>query len=444
MLWLAVPKPTTTRTEVDVGKEGPQVASVATPLALGVTHSRYSADDWNNPTAVSNARSVLRRSATFQNQHLMGWGADNPEPSPGVYNWHSLDHRVDLIRRSGGVPILTLAGAPDWMTGGKAGETDWSENLTRAPLPKYVDDFATLSAKAATRYPQIRYFQVWNELKGMYNPLRNRWDAERYTDLYNAVYRAVKAVRPDALIGGPYVVVDSWRPGNASHPSDLFGGWGVADRRALEVIEYWLSNHRGADFLAVDADTVTKSGELVADEFSATEKFADVARWVRSRTNLPIVWAEWGVQPRSATWPLRRQNAVMTTAVARMAMSGASIALLWGPQQNDGICRGCLWTDTQKRGGGESTPFAKSMASWRLAFPPGTQIREIGLEDASVLAIASDRTLLVVNQSDRTREVAVGRLVVPLGGYEVRYVGLQRNEDEPDSAPQSPPRLPRR
>ena len=93
-----------------------------------------------------------------QNQHIMGWGGGNPEPSPGEYDWESLDRRVDLMRRTGARMVITLCCAPDWMKGGEPGETDWS-NLEVAPLPEHYGDFAELCAKVAERYPDVEAFQ---------------------------------------------------------------------------------------------------------------------------------------------------------------------------------------------------------------------------------------------------------------------------------------------
>ena len=56
----------------------------------------------------------------------MGWGGGNPEPSPGKYDWGSLDVRVETMRRTGARMVITLCCAPDWMKGGEPGETDWS------------------------------------------------------------------------------------------------------------------------------------------------------------------------------------------------------------------------------------------------------------------------------------------------------------------------------
>ena len=193
----SVPAPTTTRRTIPTDR-----------LVVGWTHTQYSIDPDNSAAANDAAIDILRDLAPVQNQHIMGFGALNPEPSKGVYDWASLDYRMDAIRRSGAIPVITLCCAPDWMKGGKSGSTDWSR-IEAAPLPAFFDDFANLSAEVAKRYPDVDYFLVWNELKGFFDNAQNRWQYELYVELYNKVYAAVKKVRPTAKIGGPYVVVDT-------------------------------------------------------------------------------------------------------------------------------------------------------------------------------------------------------------------------------------------
>ncbi|OLT10047.1 hypothetical protein BJF78_29420 [Pseudonocardia sp. CNS-139] len=63
---------------------------------------------------------------------------------------------------------MTLCCAPDWMKGGEPGETDWSR-IEVAPDPAHYADFAALAVDVARRYPQVRHFVVWNELKGFFD-----------------------------------------------------------------------------------------------------------------------------------------------------------------------------------------------------------------------------------------------------------------------------------
>lgn len=345
---------------VAVRSEGGAVPKKPGVFTVGVTHTQETVNRWDPDAAVARAAEVLGEVAPLQNQHLMGWGALSPEPSPGEFEFASLDERMELISSLGGQPVLTLCCAPDWMKGGNAGSTDWSR-IEEAPDPEHFDDFARLAQVAAERYPQVRHFLVWNEMKGFFDEDRNEWDAAGYTDLYNRVYEAVKEVRPDALVGGPYVVFDSWSTASAtSHPSDVRGEWGVLDQRPLDVVDYWLENSVGADFITVDATTRTKDVGLTTTDFEAVGKLTAVTEWVRSRSDLPIWWAEvyaetddeeaWAGDPRRA--------AVMAEAMVAVANAGAAVALLWQPQEDSELNSAALLTDTASADGGQDLPLA--------------------------------------------------------------------------------------
>jgi hypothetical protein len=364
---------------------------------------------------------VLRSTSRLQNQSIMGWGALNPESAPGNYDWTTLDRRVALMQRSGGTPVITLCCAPDWMKGGRAGATDWSR-LEVAPNPAHFGDFAALAATVARRYPAVRYFQVWNELKGFYDRATNQWDAASYTELYNRVYDAVKRVRPDARIGGPYVVLESSPAAAQSHPSDLAGPWGMIDQRGLDVINYWLAHAHGADFVSVDARTPSRDNRLATDEFTATQKFVAVNRWLAARTALPIWWSEWYVRPKGARWSQQHDDAVMTAALMRMAASGATTALVWQPEGGATTCRGCLWTDTASSSGGEETRFARSLAAFATAFPAGSTFVRVRSAPGPLEVLASSRTVLLVNTARHAIDATVDGRSVRLGRYDVRYL----------------------
>ena len=233
-----------TRAETTTTTTRPPIAT--DKFFYGWTHEQYSpAEAYLDVGARQRAEDVLRKGAPIQNQHIFGWGAFNPEPAPGQYDWKSLDSRVQLMTRTGGIPVITLCCAPDWMKGGRPGQTDFNR-LAEAPFVENFDAFASLSAQVAARYPDVKYFLVWNEMKGFYNATENRWNYEAYTDLYNKVYDAVKQVRPDANIGGPYVVLDTWGVPPTEAVSAVRGPWGTADQRALDVVTYWLEHKRGA------------------------------------------------------------------------------------------------------------------------------------------------------------------------------------------------------
>jgi hypothetical protein len=382
-------------------------------LELGVTHTQDSLDSEEPDEARQRGVDILSdSSAIWQNHHLMGFGTLNPEPAPGEYNWDSLDKRMQLTEDTNGRTVLTLCCSPDWMKGGAPGETDWSR-LEEAPNPENFDDFAALSAAAVLRYPQIERVLVWNELKGFYNSEENRWDYEGYTELYNKVYTAVKAVAPDVQIGGPYAVLTSLDPGSPDS-SDVSGPWGVADQRALDIIDYWLANNVGADFLAVDGATQTRQGTVATPADVGAQKYADLTRWIRDRSRLAVWWAEFypdvPVDEQGAS-DSPASAASTLAAVAAYAESGVSIALLWGPQGHS-LEYASLWTDSTEPGGGQPTPLTEG---WQWLVPRLARGDiEIGRSPTHpLLAFRADDGVLVVNLTGQPAEAAPGTEPLP-------------------------------
>ncbi|WP_203726514.1 GH39 family glycosyl hydrolase [Paractinoplanes durhamensis] len=323
------------------------------PPVLGVTHTQVTAD--GDSAADARARDYLTSAPLAGNQHIMGWGALNPEPSPGVFDWSTLDHRMDLLRRTTDDPVITLCCAPDWMKGGEPGQTDW-DKIEVPPAEEHFDDFAELAAAVAARYPYVKNFLVWNELKGFFDTERNTWDIEAYTRLYNKVYAAVKKANPAARIGGPYLVMISW----GADDSPLSGAWGAVEHRIVDAIDYWMAHKVGADFIVVDGSNATRDNQLPGGDAAATAKFGDITRQLRKRTGLPVWWAE--VYPEvdddGVPSAAPRRAAIGLLAVARMVEAGAAKVLLWQPQADTSFESVALWSDTRAADGGAPLPMA--------------------------------------------------------------------------------------
>ena len=393
-------------------------------LTLGITHTQHSLDSWGNAASVVRGEAVLRATTVVQNQSIMGWGATNPEPYPNRYVWSDLDRRIALMRRTRAVMQLTLCCAPDWMKGGKPGTTNWNR-LAVAPYPAHYKDFAALAVAIARRYPDVKQFAVWNELKGFWDRKLNRWNYEAYTSLYNDVYDALKAVSPDIAVGGPYVSFDEYLHAQ-SNPSPVHGPYGRIDQRDLDVITYWLAHKHGADFITFDAGTAARDGNP-PDWFTATQVYSDLDRWVAARTSLPIHWAEWYSSKYASSgngvlFDHARQDAQSSATLVAMASSGASVELRWQPQGDD--CCGyqgdqeSVWSDTLVAKGGKAFPFSATLAAFRRAFPPGTALIDIKTPDTDASILASVNTLMVVNGLPYSRSITVnGRRisVVPFG-----------------------------
>jgi hypothetical protein len=390
-------------------------------LSVGVTHAAYSADPYENPGAVASARSLLSAEPVYQNQAIMGFGVGNPEPSPGVYDWSGLDRRMQTIDSTGGIPVITLVGAPDWMKGGHPGNTNYND-IPFAPNPAHYADFANLAVQVARRYPQVHYFQVWNEMKGFWDSVHDRWNYVQYTAMYNTVYDALKAYNPALQIGGPYVTVESDASSSPAPAGSLTGSWGTVDPRSLQVISYWLTHKHGAQFISVDARATTTSGGQQADEFTSDSKFAAVDAWIRSRTALPIWWSEFYDQPPGTSWTPAHQNAALSTALAEMAVSGASVALLWSPEADatNPTERGYLWSYADVAGGGQPSPFYSSFESFDADFSAA--------DDGGTPA---DDVSVVINPTDA--DLAYGSTT--LAPYAVHFItGSAASETGPPAA----------
>lgn len=387
-------------------------------LELGVTHTRYSLDTGGDPAAVARGRDLLAAACRYQNVHIMGWGTMNPNPAPGVYDWQSLDRRMAMVRSvPGTVPVITLCAAPDWMKGGKPGETDWSR-IEAAPLPERYADFARLAATVARRYPSVKYFQVWNEFKGFWNAPANNWHFVNYTRLYNEVYAALKAVRRTIQVGGPYLVVE----GTGSNRGDWSTETPIRARQ-WEVLDYWLRYKRGADFIVLDRSIRTFHDKNVytTDALMAlTHHFGDIARQIRKKTDLPLWWAEYYGGGSTDRDP-RVVAALHASILAHMLQGGTAAALLWQPMDTGEVSH-ALFTDARELGGGRPLPYYKVFKTFHEHFGPGTRLYPAASSTPDVEAVASDAKTLLINKRAQPVTVSLGGRRLTLEAYEVRLL----------------------
>ncbi|WP_232326094.1 GH39 family glycosyl hydrolase [Microbispora sp. ATCC PTA-5024] len=402
-------------TAAAVPDEAPAGGASSRWPVFGFTHTQYTAD-YGDDRALATARRAIAGQRLLQNQHIMGFGALNPEPSPGRFDFASLDDRMDLIRKTGGVPVVTLCCAPDWMKGGRAGRTDWG-HIERAPTPDHYQDFADLAAKVAERYPYVTHFIVWNELKGFFDEGRHRWDYEGYTDMYNRVYKALKAVNPKIQVGGPYPVMADF-----DAPSELEGPWGNVDQRVLDVLRYWDKHKKGADFVVVDGSAETDQG-MIPDDFGAQEKFSAVNQWLHKHIGLPIWWAEWYPEPDDSGWPDAKRAAVAAVSMIELTRTKSAAVLYWNRQEEGEKCPpGCLWTSPRQRGGGQPTLLLKALQGFARWFPLGVKTVPVQVSPASVRALGRDDMTVVVNTASSEVGATVNGKRLNLAPYEVRWV----------------------
>jgi hypothetical protein len=391
-------------------------------LALGATHTQHSLDRWGDPLAVLRGRRLLATAVRYQNQAIYGWGAGNPNPAPGVYDWHTLDRRMQLIRSTGGTPVITLCCAPDWMTALGTRSTEYP-NLP--PTAGHHRHFADLARRVARRYPDVKHYMVWNEMKGFWDRARNNWDFVSYTRMYNAVHEALKSVDPSIRVGGPYLVIEG--TGSRSLGKTGYATAEPITDRDREVLEYWLEHKRGADFLAVDRKTISGSHDhntySAAEQMSLTRWFGVVTRKLRRMTKLPVWYAE-DYFVGSDDWAF--QAAGIASMLGHHVRSGASASFRWGPQGQDGGPFGgnkqSLVSDTRAAGGGRPYPAHAVYAAFRRHFRRGARLYPAVSTAPDVEALASARATLLINKRDARVRVAVGRRTVTLERYEVRLL----------------------
>ncbi len=244
------------------------------------------------------------------------------------------------------------------MWGAPYGTTNWADLRTGADLiPRR--GLRRPGSRCRPALPRSALLPGLERAEGVLERSGRAIGTQQVTPSLHDVYLALKAVNPAIQVGGPYVVLaNTPKPGAAG----LSGPWGSVDSRALAVLIYWLTHAVGADFVAVDADSEPSEGPAPVDPFRALGKFAAVDDWLTARTSLPIWWSEFYVQPGSTSWTTQHLDAVLTAALGLMDRSGASVALLWGPEQDgQGGPLGYLWTSCAQTGGGRPTPLAASL-----------------------------------------------------------------------------------
>jgi hypothetical protein len=402
----------------------PRQVVATSRLTLGVTHTQHSLDPWGDPESIVRAERLLSF-AKYQNQHIYGWGAGNPEPQPGVMDWRTLDRRMALIDRLGATPIITLCCAPDWMT--RRGTTT-SDFPNLPPTPEHYDDFAELARQIAERYPRVRRFMVWNEMKGFWNRSAHNWDFRAYTELYNRVYAALKSVNPNIKVGGPYLVLEGTGAGDAAPASRV-----TADpitERDQTVLDYWLDHASGADFVAIDRKLQSKhDGHHYSrhELLGFTHWFGDVVRQIHERTQLPVVFAE----DYFANSTDRRFTAAgLASMLAEEVRAGALLSLRWGPQAERGD-RGqsngqSLFTDTRHPGGGRPLPAQRVYAGIGRWFGRGTDLVQVQSSSRDIGVLATrDRVLLINRTPDVQRVVVEKGTKLRLPPWGVRFAQYQ-------------------
>ncbi len=305
---------------VNVGKQTqgsnfePGISDIDSSLAYG--------NPQNNTNAINGAKNLIHNGVPYVNEFLMGWGSDDPWPDPSQNeptNWGSLDQKMQFAVNAGATPVLSLGMAPWWMVGvqkqdgttQQLTQNDDFSNLTYQSrvLDNMMSAWLHLVQRAAERYMvppyNVRYFQVWNELKGYYDFQTNNWDYNDspghpnqptanhgYTYMYNQVYETLMKVAQEKgidastiKVGGPYAVMTTYSSSSATNLPTTYGqSYGVYDKHEMDAVEYWLQHKDGAGFITIDGANSNNDKDVV-DPYTASDKFSDIVHWIRGLDN---------------------------------------------------------------------------------------------------------------------------------------------------------------
>ncbi|MFO0971140.1 MAG: hypothetical protein U0520_02195 [Candidatus Saccharimonadales bacterium] len=442
---------------------------------------------------------ITKDSITLQNQHVIAFGStalwtDPTERNPDNWDWDSLDAKIDTMRLASGAGgadiVITLGMAPAWMTTHQAKTSpsypayaDWTDypgassgnpnsKYTANPAanddsitldtidasvdPWFEDDFAFMAAAVAERYPDVKTFQVWNEMKGYYLSGPNRWDYEQYTSLYNKVYSAVKAARPDAKLGGPYVVMSSWSSsGAASHPATnpaCQGSWGIFDQRDIDVIDYWLQHKTGADYILIDGSTTNRDTNPGFQEFQTKERTDDLRACLDTVITaapdqlLPIGIAEYYPKASSGSFTQQHAAAIIANALGDTIINKYNYVLLWDlmadscdPLDSAGLIALSTSVNNEDCSNsaqqGQPSALAPVLKGIKETFGSNATLYAPQFDTTKVGVFAnSEGTMLINKQNSSESAIINGCDPITLSAYEVKFV-------DPDDciAPSAPP-----
>jgi hypothetical protein len=254
------------------------------------------------------------------NIHMYGWGSlwpfvgDAPrfeEADSG----ETIGSRIEKSSQDGQEIMITTCCAPStFNTTGIAWDLDRSR-VREDKEQLYADRVAELVSK----YPQIKYIQVWNEFKGYWDGIRNTWDAESYTRFYNKVYKAVKAKRSSVKVSGGYLVFSA---NITTSYNALFNDVNI-DKRSVNALQYWLDNADGYDAISLDAFLAPKD----------FPKIMEYVRTMRGAKGKPIWWAEFYNNPGTSYSIESAQSPYIVAKEIVPNMKQGDIALYWAERK---------------------------------------------------------------------------------------------------------------
>jgi hypothetical protein len=287
----------------------------------------------------------------------------------------------------------------------------------------------------AKKYKNITSFPVWNEIKGLWNVSLNDWDYERYTRFYNKIYKKVKEVRPDALIGGFYQVI----PGDGT--AQILGSTGrdtnmPIDEKTKKGIEYFLKNALGLDFFCVDKGIVsyhnpnkaTYSNEQIIRLTPVWEIFMSEVIKALGNRHLPVIYSEYyasvnrnegttGTVAGGAT--VEQYSACQYASIYNHIIKGSSgreIGMLLWMETDNAFPQNAVFTATTTTEGGKPKMHYWVLKAFKDWFNHAELVKTTS-SSPDIEIIASAKAAMVINKRNTEVRVNVNGKGITLQAY---------------------------
>lgn len=177
--------------------------------STGQINIRYGANEDNNWKAFVDSQKIQKFHKDINSEYIRVWVSSQwyrestvPLQDDGTYDFTNLDNFINAVLKVGAIPFVVFAHAPG--TYGEAHGEDPPEN--DKDFAEYVENTVRHYDDACRNNRLIGecdinewYFEIWNE------PFTSIWwkgDNPRYIGLFNEVYPKIKAIAPQAKVGG--------------------------------------------------------------------------------------------------------------------------------------------------------------------------------------------------------------------------------------------------
>ncbi len=228
------------------------------------------------------------------------------DAATGKFNWTKLDEEIEAVQKRGGEVIINFFGTPAHLA------SDPSAKIPAFTPPADFKAYADFCAEIVRHVNVekkygVRLWEFWNEPSGgwFWSTWKSRGGSESFFRLYSMVARAVKAVDPDALVGG--------FGDNMQYPEN-YQGW----------FRYLKKDPAPVDFLSVHyyGDWAGKAAPDPESYAVLTDRLAAVAKRELGRVP-PIYLTEWNLAAESnGKFSAAETAAWIGSALCRMQRNG--------------------------------------------------------------------------------------------------------------------------